>query len=214
MHKTDHVKRMNKDELEALLNEHGSVQSVVHFVCSKNNEGVRKIIADRIRNEHIKWSPLRTKNRFRYTPTQVKQAFAEAECWSDIYRSLGLSICNHNKRSITRFAEHHNIPIPLFDEDAIKKTYRRNKHNVWIKEDIFVVDSKYARSNLRQAAIRFEIAVYECNECGCGPIHNNKELTLELDHINGVHTDNRIPNLRWLCPNCHSQTQTYKGKNR
>lgn len=42
---------------------------------------------------------------------------------------------------------------------------------------------------------------------------NNKELKLDLDHINGDPTDNRLDNLRFLCPNCHSQTNTYKGKN-
>lgn len=46
------------------------------------------------------------------------------------------------------------------------------------------------------------------------PIWNGKTLTFDLDHINGDNTDNRIENLRFLCPNCHSQTETYKGKNR
>lgn len=43
---------------------------------------------------------------------------------------------------------------------------------------------------------------------------NNKALSLQLDHINGVNTDNRVENLRWLCPNCHSQTDTYGSKNK
>jgi DNA-directed RNA polymerase subunit RPC12/RpoP len=41
----------------------------------------------------------------------------------------------------------------------------------------------------------------------------NKEIILQLDHINGINNDNRIENLRFLCPNCHSQTETYTGKN-
>lgn len=51
-----------------------------------------------------------------------------------------------------------------------------------------------------------------CHSCGLTEWLNGK-LGLELDHINGINTDNRLENLRFLCPNCHSQTSNYKGKN-
>ena len=53
---------------------------------------------------------------------------------------------------------------------------------------------------------------YKCVECGIKD-WNGKDIVLEIDHINGDNTDNRIENLRYLCPNCHSQTSTYKGRN-
>lgn len=53
---------------------------------------------------------------------------------------------------------------------------------------------------------------YKCTCCGISN-WQDEELVLQLDHINGVHTDNRWPNLRLLCPNCHSQTSTFSGKN-
>ncbi len=42
---------------------------------------------------------------------------------------------------------------------------------------------------------------------------NGRPIPLELDHINGRRDDNRLDNLRILCPNCHAQTETYRGKN-
>lgn len=53
-----------------------------------------------------------------------------------------------------------------------------------------------------------------CCECGILPKWNGKPMTLHVDHINGVRTDNRLENLRVLCPNCHSQTDTYCSKNK
>ena len=44
------------------------------------------------------------------------------------------------------------------------------------------------------------------------PLWNGIPLVLQLDHINGINNDNRIENLRFLCPNCHSQTTTFSGK--
>ena len=53
-----------------------------------------------------------------------------------------------------------------------------------------------------------------CELCDQGPIHNGKPLTLQVDHINGD-SDNNLPsNLRLLCPNCHTQTDTFTGRNK
>lgn len=54
----------------------------------------------------------------------------------------------------------------------------------------------------------------ECEECGTGPTWRGGPLTLHVDHLSGDFLDNRPPNLRLLCPNCHSQTSTYAERNR
>jgi 5-methylcytosine-specific restriction endonuclease McrA len=53
-----------------------------------------------------------------------------------------------------------------------------------------------------------------CAKCGLGREWNGEPLTLQLHHVNGVHKDDCLENLQYLCPNCHSQTDTYVGKKR
>lgn len=55
---------------------------------------------------------------------------------------------------------------------------------------------------------------YKCSFCGNIGKWLDTEMSLELDHINGINNDNRIENLRYLCPNCHAITKTYCGKNK
>ena len=87
-----------------------------------------------------------------------------------------------------------------------------NKEN--LITDILVEDSSYMnRSSLKRKIIRHNAIEYKCDICGNEGVWLNKKITLQLDHINGVNNDNRVENLRFLCPNCHSQTETYTGKN-
>jgi 5-methylcytosine-specific restriction endonuclease McrA len=59
---------------------------------------------------------------------------------------------------------------------------------------------------------------YKCNSCGVSEWKHRdgllKPISLELEHINGVNNDNRIENLEFLCLNCHSMTDTFRGKNK
>lgn len=82
-------------------------------------------------------------------------------------------------------------------------------------EEILVEKSSYLNTNnLKQKLLKLGLLENKCAECGNDGTWNGKRLALHMDHINGVHDDNRIGNLRILCPNCHSQTDTYCGKNR
>ena len=80
-------------------------------------------------------------------------------------------------------------------------------------EKLLVENSKHPRNILRKHIIRYNLLPYECAICGCKE-WQGKTISLELDHINGINNDNRLENLRFLCPNCHSQTDTYGSRNR
>lgn len=71
----------------------------------------------------------------------------------------------------------------------------------------------YCSKDLKKRLIKAGLKKDICELCGTTNQWNGQPLTLHLDHINGNHIDNRLENLRVLCPNCHSQTSTYAGRN-
>lgn len=88
----------------------------------------------------------------------------------------------------------------------------KNKQNEVNPEKLFCKNSKHSRNILRKYIIVNNLLPYECAICGVKE-WQGRTLSLELDHINGENNDNRLENLRFLCPNCHSQTTTYGSKN-
>ena len=74
------------------------------------------------------------------------------------------------------------------------------------------LEDYHSRSGVKRRIIRENLLPYKCNECGMDEWKGQK-LSLHLDHINGNGWDHKLENLRFLCPNCHSLTENYTGKN-
>ena len=72
----------------------------------------------------------------------------------------------------------------------------------------------YHSTKLKTRLIAENLIEEKCAACGLGPIWNGKAIALHLDHIDGDSTNHRLANLQLLCPNCHSQTNTYCGRNK
>lgn len=70
-----------------------------------------------------------------------------------------------------------------------------------------------SRYNIKLRLLKAGILTNRCEECGLSE-WRGKPLSIQIDHINGVRNDNRLENLRMLCPNCHSQTETFASKNK
>lgn len=83
-------------------------------------------------------------------------------------------------------------------------------------KEILIKNSKYRGSGarLKDKLYKAKLKEPKCEECGQGEEWRGKKLGLHLEHVNGEHYDNRLENLRILCPNCHAITDTYAGKNK
>lgn len=80
-------------------------------------------------------------------------------------------------------------------------------------KDIFIEDSPVDQSTLRRRYLQGNFSEYKCSICDLEPFWNGQELVLTLDHKNGHNHDDRLENLRWVCPNCDRQLSTFAGRN-
>ena len=129
--------------------------------------------------------------------------------WDDIEKKLLVGI---SKKDV---AKEHNITQYTLNkaikEKIIQYTPKNKPYNI---EEYLVNDGPYIPSSkLKKKLYKEKLKFPKCEMCGQGTCWNDKELTLQLDHIDGNSYNNRLENLRILCPNCHSQTKTYAGKN-
>ena len=204
------VLSMPKKDLANVIAACGSIsQTVRHLGFKGQDPRVRKYLLCVV-DELDLHKAIERHKRNRYTVNQVRAAVKRSLCFSDVLGHLGLQAAGGNINTIKRFVKRYNIDTSHFD---IGKARARGKRR-WSYNDIFRTKSKCSRSRLKEAVLKYKVLTYECALCDNGGIWCDKPLVLALDHINGVNSDNRVSNLRFVCPNCHSQTTTYAGRNR
>lgn len=92
------------------------------------------------------------------------------------------------------------------------KHFKKCNNRPYTKEEVFVKNVKIGNNTVKK--LLKEERKYQCEKCGLEDTWLGKPITIELHHINGDNMDNRIKNLQFLCPNCHSQTENNKGRKR
>ena len=136
----------------------------------------------------------------------------------DIPKAEFIKMCNEHK-TMARAAAALGLHFATFKKYAkLYECYNPNQSGKGINKDMsskqFENIEDYAtRQSVRARILKDKLLDYKCKECGIEK-WNKKEIALELDHINGNGWDHRLENLRWLCPNCHSQTKTFRNKAR
>lgn len=149
---------------------------------------------------------------YKLSDEQFVELLKKSSTISEVLFKLGYTVKGNSwgYSQVKRRMDDLNLDYSIFKgKSAVIKT---NKLNNVRKEDILKENCKHQRTVLRRYVIKNNLIPYKCAICGCTE-WQGKTLSLELDHINGINNDNRLENLRFLCPNCHSQTSTYGSRN-
>ena len=145
---------------------------------------------------------------------RLRYLVANCDSRADVLRELGLRAAGGNFAALRRRLLAESIDTSHFDLKKIHRASLLGKTRKPALEDVLVRDSTYRRSSLKRRLLSEGIITERCAKCGLGPKWQGMPLVLVLDHVNGVSNDNRLSNLRLLCPNCNSQTKTFAGRNR
>ena len=151
-------------------------------------------------------------------PEKFQDLLNTSNSFVDILIKIGLDPYNGNHKTLNHRIKEEGFNLSTLEENR-KKTRKKHmdslsKKNSYNLEDILVENSNYNRRDLKNKLIKTNIFDNVCSCCGNNGEWLGKSLSLQLDHINGINNDNRLENLRLLCPNCHSQTDTYCGKHK
>lgn len=150
-----------------------------------------------------------------YTDEQLINAVKVSFSYSNVLKILGLEQAGGTQKNIKKHITRLKCDTSHFTGMLWNKGKTRlDDSRLGGSENIFIKDSKVSKSYVRKLILKKKIIPYICNECKNVGNWNNKKLTLQLDHINGDPRDQRIENLRFLCPNCHSQTETFCSSNK
>lgn len=149
-----------------------------------------------------------------YTKEQLKLIIKNCNSYRNLLWKLEMNYSGGNYMKLRKSIKKWNIDISHFltRAEIVKKAQDKRK---LLLEEILIENSSYTgTNNIKEKLYKAGLKKRECEECGQGEIWREKKISLHLEHINGIHNDHRIENLKILCPNCHATTDTYAGKNR
>jgi hypothetical protein len=150
--------------------------------------------------------------RRKYADEQLIQAVPRARSVAQVLSLIGLRPAGGNYKTVKYRIRQLGLDTSHFGGQAwLKGTKVRTRRPIPLQE-LLVDGSRYRTYLLKRRLIEAGLKEAKCEGCGLQS-WNGEPIPIELDHINGRNDDNRLINLRILCPNCHALTSTYRGKN-
>ena len=141
----------------------------------------------------------------------IKTSKTQTECLN----KMGLRAAGGNYKTLKKYIEKYSISTDHFkpDEVRLEKLINLGIGREIEIENVLISGSTYNRVRLKERLYNLGLKNRCCEICGQGEEWMGKKMSLIIDHINGIWNDNRIENLRIVCPNCNATLDTHCGKN-
>ncbi len=150
----------------------------------------------------------------KWTDEMLLQAVRDSRSVRQVMQKLGLVPAGGNYVQVRERIKTNQLDTSHFLGQGWSRGLPNTRMPVRPLDEVMRIDSNYQSFKLKKRLFGTGLKKVECEECGWKKVSEDGRIPLELDHINGVRTDNRIENLRILCPNCHSLKPTHRGKNK
>ena len=149
---------------------------------------------------------------WKLSPEELQNLLNTHNTYREILDKLNVRASCGNYKTLNIVIKHYELDLTNITQNRHKKIVENGKKMRKTDADIFSPLSTFNNRFFIKKRLLDKGWEYKCCECGITNFYNNKPISLQLDHINGIYNDNRLENLRFLCPNCHSQTSTFSGK--
>lgn len=138
--------------------------------------------------------------------SDFKALVARSHHIGGVLNAFGLENVGRNHHTARERIHHLGVNTAHFDPK--KRTWRQGQP----LSQVLVEEGSLGPTHLKRRLLKAGVLIEVCVLCGQGPFWQGIKLMLVLDHINGKRRDNRLENLRLLCPNCNSQQPTFSGR--
>ncbi|MGW4228708.1 HNH endonuclease signature motif containing protein [Streptomyces sp. NPDC004980] len=170
----------------------------------------RRYLLDRMRKLGVETHHFEREG-LRWTKEVLQEAVASSTTMCEVLRRLGLEVVGGQHTHISRRVRALGIDTSHFATPSRNDEVRRRRPEELLVDQGQTHARRMPGERLKRAMIAMGVAEH-CARCGTGSVWRGRPLPLEVDHIDGNWRNNQPQNLRLLCPNCHSTTETYRGR--